>query len=109
MGGKIMRSHCEDAKQACPFGELRASPERSEGKHSFRLHAAIGLLLVSHAVGEAQVKPSVRGEAVYAEARGRYDLFRVRLRGAGETATGQLLRPRGVAGPLPAVLLNNGR
>ena len=46
---------------------------------------------------------------MYAQARGRYDLFRVRLHGAEDTATGQLLRPRGVVGLLPAVLLNNGR
>jgi hypothetical protein len=45
----------------------------------------------------------------YAQGRGEYDLYRVRLRGAGETATGRLLRPRRGKGPFPAVLLNDGR
>jgi hypothetical protein len=45
----------------------------------------------------------------YAQGRGEYDLYRVRLRAAGETATGRLLRPRRGKGPFPAVLLNDGR
>ncbi|MFN2399915.1 MAG: alpha/beta fold hydrolase [Gemmatimonadaceae bacterium] len=55
------------------------------------------------------VDPPVKAEVAYIQARGRYDLYRVRLRGAGATATGQLLRPRQGAGPFPAVLLNDGR
>jgi hypothetical protein len=76
---------------------------------SSRYALAAVLLLACHAAGEAQVKPFVTGEAVYAHARGRYDLYRVRLRGAEESATGRLLRPRRVQGALPAVLLNDGR
>ncbi len=71
--------------------------------------AAAALLPACQAAGEVQVNRAVSGDAVYAEARGRYDLYRVRLRAAGDTATGRLLRPRGVRGPLPAVLLNDGR
>jgi hypothetical protein len=71
--------------------------------------AAAALLPACHAAGEVQANPPVSGEAVYAHARGRYDLYRVRLRAAGDTATGRLLRPRGVRGALPAVLLNDGR
>jgi hypothetical protein len=71
--------------------------------------SAIALLLACYAAGEAQTKPLVSGEAVYAHARGRYDLYRVRLRGAEDSATGQLLRPRRARGPFPAVLLNDGR
>jgi hypothetical protein len=71
--------------------------------------AAAALLPTYPAMGAAQADASIRGDAVYSQARGRYDLYRVRLSGAGDTATGQLLRPRGVRGPFPAVLLNNGR
>src|SRR5688500_9627148 len=71
--------------------------------------AVAALLPACRAMGEAQGNPPVSGEAVYAHARGRYDLYRVRLGAAGDTATGRLLRPRGVQGPLPAVLLNDGR
>jgi hypothetical protein len=71
--------------------------------------AAAALLPIYPATGEAQANASIRGEAVYAQARGRYDLYRVRLTGVGDTATGQLLRPRRGRGPFPAVLLNNGR
>jgi hypothetical protein len=70
---------------------------------------AAALLPACQTAGEAQANPSVSGEAVYAQARGRYDLYRIRLHAAGDTATGRLLRPRGVRGPLPAVLLNDGR
>jgi hypothetical protein len=77
--------------------------------HYWYALAAAALLPACPAAGEAQVDPSVTAQTVYAQARGRYDLYRVRLRGAGETATGQLLRPRGVRGPFPAVLLNDGR
>jgi len=45
----------------------------------------------------------------YDQPRGRYDLYRVRLSGGGEIATGKLLRPRQGDGPFPAVLLNDGR
>jgi hypothetical protein len=71
--------------------------------------AAAALLTSCQAAGEVQANPSVSGEAVYAQPRGRYDLYRVRLRAAQDTATGRLLRPRGVRGPFPAVLLNDGR
>src|ERR671910_3234894 len=71
--------------------------------------AAAALLPARQAAGEVQANPSVSGEAVYAQARGRYDLYRVRLRAAGDTATGRLLRPRHGEGPFPAVLLNDGR
>jgi hypothetical protein len=71
--------------------------------------AAAALLPACRAMGEAQDNTPVSGEAVYAQARGRYDLYRVRLRAGGDTATGQLLRPRGARGPFPAVLLNDGR
>jgi hypothetical protein len=69
----------------------------------------IALLLAYYAAGEAQTKPFVSGEAVYVHPRGRYDLYRVHLRGDGDSATGQLLRPRRARGPLPGVLLNDGR
>src|SRR5688572_29358653 len=71
--------------------------------------AAAALLPACQAAGEVQANPAVSGEVEYAHARGRYDLYRVRLRAAGDTATGRLLRPRGVQGPFPAVLLNDGR
>jgi hypothetical protein len=71
--------------------------------------AAAALLSACQIAGEAQVDRSVSGEAVYAQARGRYDLYRVRLHSAGDTATGRLLRPRRARGPFPAVLLNDGR
>src|SRR5687767_3542651 len=71
--------------------------------------AAAALLPACQAAGEVQTNQPASGEAVYVHARGRYDLSRVRLRAAGDTATGRLLRPRGVRGPLPAVLLNDGR
>jgi hypothetical protein len=71
--------------------------------------AAAVLLPGCHAAREVQANPSVSGEAVYGQARGRYDLYHVRLHAAGDTATGRLLRPRGVRGLLPAVLLNDGR
>src|SRR5918994_2372002 len=79
------------------------------GSHYWYALAAAALLPACQAAGEVQANPSVSGEALYAQARGRYDLYRVRLRAAGDTATGQLLRPRRVRGPLPAVLLNDGR
>jgi hypothetical protein len=71
--------------------------------------AAAALLLACRATGEAQANPPVSSEAVYAQARGRYDLYQVRLHGARDTVTGRLLRPRGARGPFPAVLLNDGR
>jgi len=77
-------------------------------RYSYPL-AAAALLSSCQAAGEVQVNLSVRGEAVYAQPRGRYDLYRIRLRGAEDTATGQLLRPRRGRGPFPAVLLNDGR
>ena len=71
--------------------------------------AAAALLAGCQAAGETQVSHSVSGRAVYAQARGQYDLYRVSLRAGGDTATGQLLRPHRVRGPFPAVLLNDGR
>lgn len=75
--------------------------------------AAVGLLAGCHAAPEFRVDSPVAGEVVYEQARGRYDLYQVQLRGGGERATGRLLRPRqregSVEGPLPAVLLNDGR
>jgi hypothetical protein len=71
--------------------------------------AAAALLPGCHATAGIRVDPPVRAEVVYAQARGPYDLYRVRLRAAGETATGRLLRPRRGKGPFPAVLLNDGR
>src|SRR5918994_145887 len=59
--------------------------------------------------GGTRVAPPVTAEVTYADARGRYDLYRVRLRAAGVAATGRLLRPHLGAGPFPAVLLNDGR
>ena len=51
----------------------------------------------------------IKGEVAYDRTLGRYDLYRVRLQGGGETATGKLLRPRQGEGPFPAVLVNDGR
>jgi hypothetical protein len=79
------------------------------GSPCWCLVATAALLSACQAAGDAQVNLSVRGEAVHAQARGRYDLYRVSLRGGEDTATGQLLRPRQVRGLLPAVLLNDGR
>ena len=71
--------------------------------------AAVALLSGCHATAGIRVDPPVRAEVAYTQARGQYDLYRVRLRAAGETATGRLLRPRRGKGPFPAVLLNDGR
>lgn len=71
--------------------------------------AAAALLPGCQATAGIKVDPPVRAEVAYAQARGQYDLYRVRLRAAGETATGRLLRPRRGKGPFPAVLLNDGR
>jgi len=71
--------------------------------------AAIGLLAGCHDAPEFRIDSPVAAELVYEQPRGRYDLYRVRLRGGGERATGQLLRPRQREGPFPAVLLNDGR
>lgn len=71
--------------------------------------AAAALLPACHAAGGIRVDPPVTAEVAYAQPRGRYDLYRIRLRAAGETATGRLLRPRGGQGRFPAVLLNDGR
>ncbi len=71
--------------------------------------AAAALLPGCHASAGIRVDSPVRAEVAYAQARGQYDLYRVRLRAGGETATGRLLRPRRGKGPFPAVLLNDGR
>jgi hypothetical protein len=71
--------------------------------------AIVALLAACHAANEFRVDPPVAAEAVFHEQRGRYDLYRVRLRGGGEIATGRLLVPRQREGPFPAVLLNDGR
>jgi hypothetical protein len=71
--------------------------------------AAAALLPGCHATAGIRVDPPVRAEVAYDQARGQYDLYRIRLRAAGETATGRLLRPRRGKGPFPAVLLNDGR
>jgi hypothetical protein len=71
--------------------------------------AAAALLPGCHVPAGIRVDPPVRAEVAYANARGDYDLYRVRLRAAGETATGRMLRPRRGEGPFPAVLLNDGR
>jgi fermentation-respiration switch protein FrsA (DUF1100 family) len=68
-----------------------------------------GLLTACHAGAGIRVDPPVTAQVAYVEPRGRYDLYRVRLQAKGETATGQLLRPRDAASRLPAVLLNDGR
>jgi hypothetical protein len=71
--------------------------------------AAAALLPACHATAGNRVESPVTAEVAYAQPRGRYDLYHVRLRSEGETATGRLLRPRGAASRLPAVLLNDGR
>jgi hypothetical protein len=71
--------------------------------------AAAALLPACHAAAGIRIDPPVTAEVAFAQARGRYDLYRIRLRAAGETATGRLLRPRRGQGRLPAVLLNDGR
>jgi hypothetical protein len=71
--------------------------------------AAAALLPACHATAGHRVESPVTAELAYAEPRGRYDLYRVRLRAGDDTATGRLLRPRGTARRLPAVLLNDGR
>src|SRR5918992_4038766 len=71
--------------------------------------AAVGVLAGCHTVPQFRVDSPVAAEIVYEQPRGRYDLYRVRLGGGGERATGRLLRPRQRGGPLPAVLLNDGR
>jgi len=74
-----------------------------------RYAIATAVLLPACAAAGIRVDPPVAAEVTYAEPRGRYDLYRVRLRADGESATGRLLRPRRAAGRLPAVLLNDGR
>ncbi|MGH7509964.1 MAG: alpha/beta hydrolase family protein [Gemmatimonadales bacterium] len=71
--------------------------------------AAAMLISSCHTAGSMRIDPPVMAEVTYADARGRYDLYRVRLGAAGISATGQLLRPRSGEGPFPAVLLNDGR
>lgn len=75
--------------------------------------AVVGLLCACHAASEFQIDPPVAAEVTYERQRGRYDLYRVRLRGGGESATGRLLSPRQLEGPVegqfPAVLLDDGR
>jgi hypothetical protein len=71
--------------------------------------AAAGLLAACHATRGIRVDSPVTAEVTYAEPRGRYDLYHVRLQAEGETATGRLLHPRRAGSRLPAVLLNDGR
>ncbi|MBC7789205.1 MAG: hypothetical protein H7Z74_04615 [Anaerolineae bacterium] len=71
--------------------------------------AAAALLAACHAAKAIRIDAPVSAEVTYERARGRYDLYRIRLRAGGETASGKLLRPRRGSGPFPAVLLNNGR
>jgi len=71
--------------------------------------AAAALLPACHATKGIRIDVPVSAEVAYDQARGRYDLYRVRLSGGGEIATGKLLRPRQGDGPFPAVLLNDGR
>jgi fermentation-respiration switch protein FrsA (DUF1100 family) len=105
------------------------SPGRSPGSRSAsrrrRVPAAIALLLlagaaaacVSRTAGDAELSEyrALRGTLAAAEtsrvgARGRYALYRVRLRSStGLAATGRLLRPAEGAGPWAAILLNDGR
>ncbi len=70
---------------------------------------AVALLAACHATNAIRIDAPVTAEVTYDQARGRYDLYRVRLRAGGETASGKLLRPRHGSGPFPAVLLNDGR
>lgn len=67
------------------------------------------LLPGCHAATGVRMDAPVSAEVMYDHARGRYDLYRIRLSARGETATGKLLRPRQGDGPFPAVLLNDGR
>jgi hypothetical protein len=71
--------------------------------------AAAAPLPACHAGAGIRVEPPLTAEVTYAQPRGRYDLYRIRLRAAGENATGRLLRPHRGGGPFPAVLLNDGR
>jgi hypothetical protein len=71
--------------------------------------AAAALLPACHATRATRVDSPVTAEVAYAEPRGRYDLYYVRLQAEGDTATGRLLRPRRAGSRLPAVLLNDGR
>lgn len=76
-----------------------------------RLHAIalLGPLCACRAAPEFRVDAPIAAEVTYQQSRGRYDLYRVRLRGGGESATGRILHPRDREGPFPSVLLNDGR
>jgi hypothetical protein len=71
--------------------------------------AAAALLPACHATRGTRVDGPVTAEVAWAERRGRYDLYHVRLHAEGDTASGRLLRPRQAGSRLPAVLLNDGR
>ena len=71
--------------------------------------ALLGPLCACRAAPEFRVDAPIAAEVTYEQSRGRYDLYRVRLRGGGESATGRILHPRDREGPFPSVLLNDGR
>jgi hypothetical protein len=71
--------------------------------------ASATLLTACHAPVETRFAGPIAASVTLEEPRGRYDLYSVRLNADGESVTGKLLRPRDVAGAMPAVLLNNGR
>jgi hypothetical protein len=71
--------------------------------------ASATLLAACHSQAETRLTGPVIAAVTLEAPRGRYDQYRVELRAAGEIVTGRLLRPRGTAGALPAVLLNDGR
>lgn len=92
------------------MSRLRGSGLRSSGLEWWGLWVlSVSLLAGCHAVGRLPLEGRVEARVDSAEPRGRYDLYRIRLSGGGEAATGQLLRPRQGTGPFPAVLLNDGR
>jgi hypothetical protein len=77
-----------------------------------RTAVVLAVLVVAtgcYAPAEFRLEAPVTATVTPDSQRGRYDLYRVELRAAGEIVTGRLLRPRDSAGPFPAVLLNNGR
>jgi hypothetical protein len=71
--------------------------------------ASATLLTACHAPVEVRHTGPIAASITMEGPRGRYDLYTVRLNTDGESVTGKLLRPRDVAGAMPAVLLNNGR
>lgn len=105
--GRAMTSDLKN--QEIPPGMSEAHGSPGAIVRSLFVVAAAALLLACHASKGIRIDAPVSAEVTYDQARGRYDLYRVRLRAGEATATGKLLRPREGGGPFPAVLLNDGR